>query len=61
MRDYMTAADRLQPHNKLERALRYLRTESSVGYCLDKRVGRLPAPQRQPTVLDRWIASRRGA
>ncbi len=61
MHDYMTHIDRLQPHTKLGEALRYLRTQSRRGYCLDKRVPKIAAQLRQPTVLDRWIATRRGA
>jgi len=56
--DLITSAERLAPHSKLANALRYLRAHSKTGYCLDKRVARLPAPQRPPTLLDRWMARR---
>ena len=58
-RDCITAAERLAPiDDKLARAVRYLRTQSKSGYCLDAPVRRLPATSRKPTVLDRWLARR---
>ena len=58
-RDCITSAERLAPvDDKHARAVRYLRTESKRGYCLDAPVKRLPAPQRPPTLLDRWLARR---
>jgi len=59
-KDLVTATERLAPHaeDKLARAIRYLKTQSKRGYCLDAPVKRLPAPQRPPTLLDRWLAGR---
>lgn len=57
-RDLVTPIDRLAPHTPLQRAIRYLRTQSKAGYCLDKPVKRLPLPQRTPSLLDRWLARR---
>jgi len=58
-RDCITSAERLAPvDDKRARAVHYLRTQSKRGYCLDGRVARLPAPQRPPTLLDRWLARR---
>ena len=59
MHDLITPAERLSPRrDKLADALRYLRTESRTGYCLDGQVKRLPPTKRPPTVLDRWFAKR---
>jgi hypothetical protein len=57
MKDLLTAADRLAPHDdKVERAKRYLRERNK--YCLDLKVQKLPKKHRPPTVLDRWLESR---
>lgn len=57
MKDLLTAADRVAPHDdKVERAKRYLRERNK--YCLDLKVQKLPKKHRPPTVLDRWLESR---
>lgn len=56
MRDHLTAADRLAPHDdKLAKAVAYLRARNR--YCLDKRVTKQPRKEVQ-TILDRWIRGR---
>lgn len=56
MTDHATPADRLRPHSKLAQAIRYLRTQSKRGYCLDRRV-----PFKRTTtstILDKWARGR---
>lgn len=56
MTDHATPADRLAPHTKLAQAIRYLRTQSKRGYCLDRRV-----PFKRTTtstILDKWARGR---
>jgi len=55
MKDLLTAADRLAPHDdKLTRAVRYLRERGL--YVLDAKVTKLPPKKRAPSVLDKWAA-----
>lgn len=44
---------------KLAKAFAYLRENRTVSkYCMDVPVTRLPAQNRRPTLLDRWLAER---